>query len=208
MSVSAEHLVTTVEQLEALYGAPSPNALLKELDYISDHYRAFIEAAPFVVLATAGPDGLDCTPRGDPPGFVRVVDRQTLLLPDRRGNNRVDSLRNLIVDPRIALLFLIPGVGETLRVNGRAAISLEPALCASFAMAGKAPRSVIVVTAERVYFQCPKALVRSRLWDPSRHVERRSLPSSGQILAAIRPGEIDADAHDRAYPERIKQTIY
>lgn len=208
MSVSAEHLVTTVEQLEALYGAPSPNALLKELDYISDHYRAFIEAAPFVVLATAGPDGLDCTPRGDPPGFVRVVDRQTLLLPDRRGNNRVDSLRNLIVDPRIALLFLIPGVGETLRVNGRAAISVDPALCASFAMAGKAPRSVIVVTAERVYFQCPKALVRSRLWDPSRHVERRSLPSSGQILAAIRPGEIDADAHDRAYPERIKQTIY
>jgi uncharacterized protein len=208
MSVSAEHLVTTVEQLEALYGAPSPNALLKELDYISDHYRAFIEAAPFVVLATAGPDGLDCTPRGDPPGFVRVVDRQTLLLPDRRGNNRVDSLRNLIVDPRIALLFLIPGVGETLRVNGRAAISVDPTLCASFAMAGKAPRSVIVVTAERVYFQCPKALVRSRLWDPSRHVERRSLPSSGQILAAIRPGEIDADAHDRAYPERIKQTIY
>jgi len=188
MSVSAEHLVTTVEQLAALYGAPSPNAL--------------------VVLATAGPEGLDCTPRGDPPGFVRVVDRQTLLLPDRRGNNRVDSLRNIVVDPRIALLFLIPGVGETLRVNGRAAISVDPALCASFVMADKAPRSVIVVTAERVYFQCPKALVRSRLWDPSRHVDRSSLPSSGQILAAIRPGEIDAEAVDRAYPQRLKETIY
>ena len=208
MSHSAEHLVTTVEQLDALYGAPSRNALVKELDHISDHYRAFIEAAPFVVLATAGPDGLDCTPRGDPPGFVRVVDRSTLLLPDRRGNNRVDSLRNLVVDPRIALLFLIPGVGETLRVNGRAAISVDPALCASFAMAGKAPRSVIVVTAERVYFQCPKALVRSRLWDPSRHVDRNALPSTGQILAAIRPGEIDADAVDRAYPARLKETIY
>lgn len=208
MSVSAEHQVTTVEQLEALYGTPSPNALLKELDHISDFYRAFIAAAPFVVLATAGPEGLDCTPRGDPPGFVRVVGRQTLMLPDRRGNNRVDSLRNLVVDPRIALLFLIPGVGETLRVNGRAAISVDPALCASFAMAGKLPRSVIVVTAERVYYQCPKALVRSRLWDPSRHVDRTPLPSSGQILAAIRPGEIDADAHDRAYPERIRETIY
>ena len=184
MSVSAEHLVTTVEQLAALYGAPSPNALVKELDHISDHYRAFIEAAPFVVVATAGPEGLDCTPRGDPPGFVRVV------------------------DPRIALLFLIPGVGETLRVNGRAAISVDPALCASFVMADKAPRSVIVVTAERVYFQCPKALVRSRLWDPSRHVDRSSLPSSGQILAAIRPGEIDAEAVDRAYPQRLKETIY
>jgi len=208
MSVSAEHQVTTVEQLEALYGTPSPNALLKELDHISDFYRAFIAAAPFVVLATAGPEGLDCTPRGDPPGFARVVDRKTLMLPDRRGNNRVDSLRNLVVDPRIALLFLIPGVGETLRVNGRAAISVDPALCASFAMAGKLPRSVIVVTAERVYYQCPKALVRSRLWDPSRHVDRASLPSSGQILASIRPGEIDADAHDRAYPERIRETIY
>jgi uncharacterized protein len=208
MSLSAEHQVTTVEQLEALYGTPSPNALLKELDHISDFYRAFIAAAPFVVLATAGPEGLDCTPRGDPPGFARVVDRKTLMLPDRRGNNRVDSLRNLVVDPRIAVLFLIPGVGETLRVNGRAAISVDPALCASFAMAGKPPRSVIVVTAERVYYQCPKALVRSRLWDPSRHVDRTSLPSSGQILAAIRPGEIDADAHDRAYPERIRETIY
>jgi PPOX class probable FMN-dependent enzyme len=209
MSVSAEqHLVTTVEALEALYGEPSPNALLKELDHVSDHYRAFIEAAPFVVQATSGPGGLDCTPRGDPPGFVRVVDRRTLMLPDRRGNNRVDSLRNLVVDPRIALLFLIPGVGETLRVNGRAVISVDPALCASFAMEGKPPRSVIIVTAERVYFQCPKALVRSRLWDPSRHVERKSLPSSGQILAAIRPGEIDAEAHDRAYPTRIKETIY
>jgi uncharacterized protein len=203
-----QHQITTLEQLKAIYGEPVGNSLVKELDHVSDHYRTMIEASPFVVLATSGPEGLDCTPRGDPPGFVRVVDRNTLMLPDRRGNNRVDSLRNLVIDPRIALLFLIPGVGETLRVNGRAVISTDPALCRTFAMGDKLPRSVIVVTAERVYFQCPKALVRSRLWDPSRHVDRKSLPSSGQILAAIRPGEIDAEALDRAYPERLKQTIY
>jgi PPOX class probable FMN-dependent enzyme len=203
-----QHQITTLEQLKAIYGEPVGNSLVKELDHVSDHYRALIEASPFVVLATSGPEGLDCTPRGDPPGFVRVVDRNTLMLPDRRGNNRVDSLRNLVIDPRISLLFLIPGVGETLRVNGRAVINVDPALCRSFAMGDKLPRSVIVVTAERVYFQCPKAVVRSRLWDPSRHVDRRSLPSSGQILAAIRPGEIDAEALDRAYPERLKQTIY
>jgi uncharacterized protein len=202
------HLVTTTAELEAIYGEPVPNSLIKEIDRISDHYRAFIEAAPFVVMATSGPGGLDCTPRGDPPGFVRVHDRKTLLLPDRRGNNRIDSLRNLVADPRIALLFLIPGVGETLRVNGRAEITVDPALCQSFAMEGKLPRSVVVVTAERVYFQCPKALVRSHLWDPERHLERRRLPSSGEILAALRPGEIDAAAHDRAYPQRLKETIY
>jgi hypothetical protein len=205
---SEPHRITTLDQLQAIYGEPVGNSLVKELDHISDHYRALIEASPFVVVATSGPGGLDCTPRGDPPGFVRVAGRHTLMIPDRRGNNRIDSLRNLVSDPRIALLFLIPGVGETLRVNGRAVISIDPDLCRSFAIADKLPRSVIVVTAERVYFQCPKALLRSRLWDPARHVERRSLPSAGEILAAIRPGEIDAEALDRAYPERLKQTIY
>jgi uncharacterized protein len=203
-----QYRITTLEQLTSLYGEPGAMSLHKELDHVSDHYRAFIDASPFVIVATSGPEGLDCTPRGDPAGFVRVVDRTTLMLPDRRGNNRVDSLRNLLVDPRIALLFLIPGVGETLRVNGRAIISIDPELCASFAMEGKPARSVIVVSAERVYFQCPKALMRSLLWDPSRHVDRRSLPSAGQIMAAIRPSEIDAAAVDRSYPERLKQTIY
>ena len=201
-------IVTSEAELEAIYGHPSGPAVIKEIDHISDNYRRFIELSPFVVLATSGPEGLDCTPRGDPPGFVRVEGRHTLMIPDRRGNNRVDSLRNLVTDPRISLLFLIPGVGETLRVNGRAVISTDPDLCRSFAMADKLPRSVIVVTAERVYFQCPKALLRSRLWDPSRHVARSALPSTGQILAAIRPGEIDAEALDKAYPERLKQTIY
>jgi PPOX class probable FMN-dependent enzyme len=167
-----------------------------------------IEAAPFMVMATSGPDGLDVSPRGDPPGFVVVEDEKTLLIPDRRGNNRTDSLNNLIADPRIALLFLIPGVGETLRVNGRAAISVDPALLARFPAQGKLPRSVIVVHVERVYFQCPKALVRSDLWNPAKHTERRSLPSTGTILADITTGRVGGAEYDAAYPERLKATIY
>src|SRR5262249_25406251 len=151
--------------------------------------------------------GLDCTPRGDPPGFVRVADGRTVMLPDRRGNNRIDSLRNIVRDPRIALLFLIPGENRTLRINGRAAISIDPDLCASFAMGGKLPRSVIIVTAERVYTQCPKAFVRSRLWDAGQHVDARSLPSSGTIMKSLQKG-FDAEAYDRDYPQRLKETIY
>ena len=199
--------VTSEAQLEAIYGQPAGPAVIKEIGHISEHYRRFIEASPFVVLATSGPEGLDCTPRGDPPGFVRVVDQRTVMLPDRRGNNRIDSLRNIVRDPRIALLFLIPGVGRTLRINGRAAISVDPALCESFLMEGKAPRSVIVVTADSVYTQCPKALVRSRLWDASRHVDEGSLPSSGTIMTALQQG-FDGDAYDRNYPQRLRETIY
>src|SRR5262245_50346636 len=156
------HRINTVEQLDRLYGEPVAAAIVKEIDHISEHYKAFIDKAPFVVVATVGPEGLDCSPRGDPPGFVRVVDRHTVLIPDRRGNNRVDCLRNLVRDPRISLLFMIPGIGNTLRINGRAVISTDPDLCASLTMNGKAPKCVLEVTAERVYFQCPKALVRSR----------------------------------------------
>ena len=202
------HRITTLEQLEALYGEPVQAAVAKEIDYISDHYKAFIDKAPFVVVATVGPEGLDCTPRGDPPGFVRVRDKKTVLIPDRRGNNRVDSLRNLVRDPRISLLFMIPGIGNTLRLNGRAEISVDPELCASFSMQGKLPRSVLVVTAERVYFQCPKALVRSRLWSPEAQIARSELPSTGEILAALSKGAIDGEEYDRAYPQRLKETIY
>src|ERR1700704_6857921 len=152
------HLVTTTQQLEQLYGEVFPPAIAKEIDHVNAHYRAFIEAAPFFALATNGPDGLDCSPRGDPAGFVRGADEKTLLIPDRRGNNRIDSLRNLVSDSRISLLFLIPGCGETIRVNGRAAISVDPALCESFMFAGKTPRSVIVVTVDRIYYQCSKAI--------------------------------------------------
>ena len=202
------HLVTTMAALEALFETPVANSLTKEIDHVNAPYRALIEAAPFFALATVGPDGMDCSPRGDAPGFVRVRDEKTLLVPDRRGNNRIDSLRNLIHDPRVALLFLIPNCGETIRVNGRAAISTDPALCESFKIEGKVPRVVLVVTVERVYYQCPKALVRSKLWDPSTWGDRKSLPTTGKILATITGGKHDADKHDREYPQRLKETIY
>jgi PPOX class probable FMN-dependent enzyme len=201
-------LITTPEDLHALYGAPSQNAVVKELDRMIPEYRAFIEASPFLSIASAGPDGLDCTPRGDAPGFVRVVDEHTLLIPDRRGNNRVDTLENILHDPRVGLLFLIPGCGETIRVNGRAAISVAPELLASFAVDGQAPRSVMIVTVERVYFQCAKAIMRSQLWDPSRHVERSALPSPGRILKACSAGRMDADAIDAEMPGRLRATMW
>ncbi len=202
------HRITTLEQLDALYGTPVEAAIAKEIDYICDHYKAFIDKAPFVVVATVGPEGLDCSPRGDPPGFVKVHDNKTVLIPDRRGNNRIDSLRNIVRDPRVALLFMIPGIGNTLRINGRAEITTEPALCASFAMRGNAPKSVLVVTAERVYFQCPKALVRSRLWSADAQIARSELPSTGEILQALSQGSIDGAAYDQAYPQRLRETIY
>jgi PPOX class probable FMN-dependent enzyme len=201
-------LLTDATALRELYGEPSDAAIAKEIDYVHPHYRAMIEASPFMVMATSGPDGLDVSPRGDPPGFVVVENDRTLLIPDRRGNNRADSLSNLVADPRIALLFLIPGVGETLRVNGRAEISVDAAMLERFPAQGKLPRSVIVVRVERVYFQCPKALVRSDLWNPAKHIERRSLPSSGTILADITRGQVGGAEYDAAYPERLKATIY
>jgi hypothetical protein len=200
--------VTTLEELDALYGAPVEAAVIKEIDHISDHYRPFIDKAPFLVIASVGPEGLDCTPRGDPAGFVRVVDRKTVMIPDRRGNNRVDTLRNIVRDPRVALLFLIPGIGNTLRINGRAEIINDPALNESFAFQGKLPRTVIKVTADSVYFQCPKALIRSRLWDPASQIERSALPSSGAILEALSKGKFDGAEYERNYPKRLAETIY
>jgi uncharacterized protein len=205
----SNHIISTMAELEALYTEPVyPPAKVKETGRITNAYRALIDASPFFALATNGPDGLDCSPRGDPKGFVRVLDDRTIVVPDRRGNNRIDSLRNLIHDPRVALLFLIPGVSETLRIMGRAAICTDPELCASFTMQGKAPRSVLLIAVEKVFFQCAKAIVRSKLWDPSTQVERATLPTSGKILAEISGGKLGGEEHDRAYPERLKSTIY
>ena len=206
--LSPKNTISTIEELEAIYGEPLPQSLVKEIDYISDHYRSFIEKSPFMVLASVAEEGLDCSPRGDPAGFVRVVDEKRVMIPDRRGNNRIDTLRNIVRDPRVSLLFLVPGVGETLRINGRAEISVDPKLCASFDMNGKTPRSVIIVTADRVYFQCQKALARSRLWDPRAQVERKELPTAGKILQSLSRDEFDGEAYDRNYPERLKKTIY
>jgi hypothetical protein len=201
-------IISTAAELESLYDLPSATSLAKEVDHLTDHHRAYVEASPFVIVATSGPGGLDCSPRGDPAGFVRVADERTLLLPDRRGNNRLDTLRNLVGDPRIALLFLVPGVGVTLRVNGTAVLCTDDDLRASFAMDGKLPTTVIVVTTTSVYTQCPKALIRSRLWDAAQHRDASELPSVGEIMEAITAGEVDAKAWDDAYPERVRQTIY
>jgi uncharacterized protein len=207
--VAPEHKIASIEQLEAIYGQPSGGAVAKEIDYISDHYRAFIEAAPFAALTTVADEGTDCTPRGDPKGqFCRVVDRKTVMMPDRNGNNRVDSLRNIVRDGRCSLMFLIPGVGEALRINGRAELSIEPDLLASFEMQGKLPRSILVVHVERVYFQCQKALARSKLWDPAAQVPRSALPSTGEMIKALIKDEFDAETYDRNYPAHMAKTIY
>jgi hypothetical protein len=204
-----QHIVTTIEQLEALFPEPPiGNAITKEIDHVNAAYKALIEAAPFFALATCGPDGLDCSPRGDPAGFVRVADEKTLIIPDRRGNNRIDSFRNIMRDPRVALMFMIPGCGEVIRVIGRAALSTDPALCQPFTLNGKTPRLVMIVTVERVYYQCPKALVRSKLWQPETWPDRKALPTAGKILAEITGGRHDADKHDREYPARMRETIY
>ena len=200
--------ITSVASLEALYGAPGKPATVKVTRHVTPHYRAFIEASPFMALATNGPEGMDCSPRGDVPGFVRVHDERTLMMPDRRGNNRVDSLRNVVLDPQVGLLFLVPGSGTTLRVNGRAQVAVEPALLDSFAMEGKPPRSVLVVAVEAVYFQCSRAILRSQLWDPARHADLAALPTPGAILAALTQGEQGGDAYDAAWPERARAAMW
>lgn len=200
--------ITTVEQLEDLYGPVHEAARIKEIDHINDHYRAYIEAAPLMVIASVGEQGADCSPRGDPSGnFVRVIDPKTLLIPDRPGNNRIDTLRNIVQDPRVALLFLLPGIGITMRVNGRAGLTTDETLCATMDMNGKKPKLVIRVTADQVYFQCPKSIIRGKIWDPNNHIDPETLPSVGTMVQALEDA-FDGDAFDRAYPERVKQTIY
>ena len=201
-------VITSIEALEALYGVPGEASTAKEVDRITPQYRALIEASPFVALATAGPEGLDCSPRGDRAGFVRIHDDRTLMLPDRRGNNRVDSLRNIVRDPRVGLLFLIPGSGTTLRVNGRAHLDTDPALLAGFAMDGKPPRSVVVVAVETVYFQCARAIIRAELWNPARHADPKSLPTPGQILAALSDDRVGGPEYDREWPERAAKSMW
>lgn len=200
--------INTIDELEHLYGVPQETSVIKETDHLTAEYRTLIEASPFAVLATAGPGGLDCSPRGDFPGFVRVDDDRTLLLPDRRGNNRADSLRNILSDPRVALIFFIPGLDLTLRVNGRAYVTADTALLESFAVDGKAPRSVVVIAIEAVFFQCARALMRSDLWNPAKHRNPASLPTAGKILAAISQSRFGGEDYDEAFPERAKQTLW
>lgn len=204
-------VIETIEQLEAIYGRFNDigeASTAKVADRVTAQYRRLIEVSPFAALATSGPEGLDCSPRGDLPGFVRIHDEKTLMMPDRRGNNRVDSLRNIVRDPRIALLFLIPGSGTTLRINGEAHLSADPALLASFAVAEKAPRTVIVMTIGEIYFQCARAIVRSHLWDPDKRIDPRTLPTPGEILAEMSERRVGGVDYDRAWPERARQTMW
>jgi len=187
---------------------PMATSLAKVADHVHPLYRPYIEHAPFAVLATIGPDGLDTSPRGDAPGFVQVADDKTLLLPDRRGNQRIDSLRNIARDPRVALLFLVPGAGEALRVNGTARISALPALCARYAVDGRLPASVLVISVRSVFFQCARALKRSGLWDPARHVAAGTLPSPGAILQCLSQAAIDGADYDAHLQERQARTLY
>ena len=201
--------ITTLAELEALYTpAPSRPAMVKEVDRITPQYRRLIAASPFVALATVGPEGLDCSPRGDGAGFVRVVDERTLVIPDRRGNNRIDSLRNILRDPRVALLFLIPGSGTTFRVNGRAVVSADPDLMASLAVEGHLPRTAIVLAVEAAYFQCSRAVLRAALWDPGRHVAPDALPTPGEILAALSGDSVGGPSYDAAWPERARASMW
>jgi PPOX class probable FMN-dependent enzyme len=200
--------VATIEELEAIYGQPGEASTVKVANRFTPHYRVLIDKSPFVSLATCGPEGLDCSPRGDLPGFVRIHDDKTLMMPDRRGNNRVDSLRNIVRDPRIALLFLIPGSGSTLRVNGRALVSADADLLASFSNDGKPPRTVIVMTVDEIYFQCARAIVRSDLWNPDKRVDPKSLPTPGQILAEMSENRVGGEEYDRVWPERARQSLW
>ena len=201
--------ITSIAALEALYQpAPVAASTTKVARAMTPHYRRLIEASPFAALATVGPEGVDCSPRGDRQGFVRIHDDTTLMMPDRRGNNRIDSLRTIVRDPRCAFLFLIPGSGTTMRVNGRAHLSIDPDLLDSFTVEDKAPRSVIVLEIDELYFQCARAIIRSELWNPERHVDPATLPTPGQILAAMTDNRVGGESYDQAWPERAKQTMW
>ncbi|HEV8179699.1 MAG TPA: pyridoxamine 5'-phosphate oxidase family protein [Gaiellaceae bacterium] len=190
-------------QLREVLGEPTDLVRKKIADRLNPLTRQFVERSPFVVVATGRPDGgLDVSPRGDPAGFVRILDERTLLLPDRPGNKLADSLTNLLADDRIAILFLIPGVNDTFRVNGRARIVDDPELLADSAVEGKAPQLGILVEVEEAYTQCPKALLRSELWNPDRHVDRSELPASGEILRAVADPELDVEEYEEARAER------
>ncbi len=201
--------ISEICALETIYSTkPALASTAKEIDHLIPEYRTLIAASPFMTLATVGPEGLDCSPRGDVPGFVRVLDDKTLAIPDRRGNNRIDSLRNIIRDDRVALLFLVPGSGTTFRVNGRARITDDAALLMSFAVEGKAPRSVVVVTIEACYFQCARAIGRSDLWNPDKHVAADAMPTPGKVLERLTDSEIDAKHYDTEWPERAKTSMW
>ncbi len=206
--MATKQTVTSISQLESIYDAINPSSLTKETTVITPEYQKLIEASPFVSVATIGPEGMDCSPRGDRPQVVHVVDENTLHLPDRRGNNRIDTLRNIVSDGRIALMFLIPGITECMRINGRAVLRHDPEALAMYAVGDKLPATVIEITVEAAYFQCARAVKRADLWNHEVQVDRGSIPSPGQIMTAITSGEFDGQAYDDALQDRQAATMY
>ncbi|OJF93445.1 pyridoxamine 5'-phosphate oxidase family protein [Pararhizobium antarcticum] len=200
-------IIRTLDDLKALYGDAGEASIVKVTTVLTPDYRLMIEASRFAALATVGPEGLDCSPRGDAACVVRIADERTVLIPDWRGNNRVDSLANIVRDPRVALMFLVPGSNTTMRINGTAVVSVDPALTGTFNVDGKHPRSVIVVTIGEVYFQCARALMRSRLWDPALRVDPAHLPTPGMLLKAAKD-DFDRETYDREWPERAEKTMW
>jgi len=201
-------LIENPERLRELYGAPSERSLKKQLTKFDKHCRAFIARSPFLVIASSDPSGrCDASPKGDAPGFVQVLDDETLLIPDRLGNNRVDTIGNLLVRPGVGLIFFVPGINETLRVNGRARVTTDPAVLEPLAVNGKVPRSGILVAAEEIYFHCGKALIRSDLWNPKKHLRRSEFPSLGRILADQIDG-ISVEEAERQTVESYKTRLY
>jgi len=195
--------ITSDAELRAIIGSPNDVVVSKISDRLNELTRQFIERSPFVCVATKMPNGgIDVSPRGDPPGFVRILGERELLIPERPGNRIADTLTNLLADPSIGLIFLIPGVGDSFRVNGRAAITDDRELLAPSAVEGSVPKLGILVSVDEAYTQCSKALIRSDLWNPERHVDRSDLPSSGEILRSLNDPNFDAEEYDRARAER------
>lgn len=199
--------IETVAELNALYGQPVEASIIKVTPFLTPEYRRMIEASPFVALATVGPEGLDCSPRGDAGHVLYVEDERTILMPDWRGNNRVDSLSNIVRDPRVALMILIPGSNSTMRLNGHAVVAIDPELTERFDIDGKHPRSVIVITIDEVYVQCARAVIRADLWNPEKFVAPESLPTVGQMMKSIKDG-FDGDSYDRDWPGRAAKTMW
>ena len=208
MDVDSSLLITSEAELSEMYDSPLERSIRKQIDHLDDYCRAFIAASPLVIVGTQSATAADNSPRGDFPGFVKVADDNTLLIPDRRGNNRLDTLRNLVRNPSIGLLFLVPGVHETFRVNGEAVISRDPALTGLFSVQGKAPRTVIVVKVKEAYVQCSRALVRADIWNPAKRALPGSVPSMGTMLAAHTRGFVKAEAFDEEAKTRVPATLY
>jgi PPOX class probable FMN-dependent enzyme len=208
MELDLNHVVRDVDALTALYAEPLERSVRKQRDRLDEHSRAFIAASPLLLMGTQGAGIADNSPRGDVPGFVKVFDEHTLLIPDRRGNNRLDSLKNIIRNPAVGLIFIVPGIKETFRVNGDAVISRDPALLEPFTMQGNAPRTVLVVTVKEAYIHCSRALLRADLWNPTKFAGADAVPSFGTIMAAHTCGFVDAEALDEENRVRVPQTLY